>query len=161
MITNETYTDIQILQNHDFEVEITFDALDIKSTDSFAAVIALDKEHTEFQGPKWGGSAWSQAAVYVVPLTIIADQSADTVTYEGSSATEVVLTVDKVDDQNLNIVLTGVQTAKFSDVFEGVWDLVQKDTSGAADVYTRQVQGDVVVSAGATRLSDTFTASVA
>ena len=139
MITNETYTDIQILQNHDFEVEITFDALDIKSTDSFAAVIALDKEHTEFQGPKWGGSAWSQDAVNVVPLTIIADQSADTVT----------------------ISLPAIATRFFTDTFEGVWELVQKDTSGAADVYTRQVQGDVVVSAGATRLSDTFTASVA
>jgi hypothetical protein len=139
MITNETYTDIQILQNHDFEMVMTFDDLDILSTHEYAAVIALDKEHTEFQGPSWSGSAWSQGAVNVVPLTIVADQSADTVT----------------------ISLPGIATRFFTDTFEGVWDLVQKDTSGAADVYTRQVQGDVVVSAGATRLSDTFTASVA
>ena len=138
MITNETYTDIQILQNHDFEVEITFDALDIKATDSFAAVIALDKEHTEFQGPKWGGSAWSQDAVNVVPLTIIAAQSADTVT----------------------ISLPAIATRFFTDTFEGVWDLVQKDTSTDPDEYVRKIQGDVVVSASVTGTTDTFTASV-
>ena len=139
MVTSESYTDIQILQNHDFEMLLTFDGLDILSTHEYAAVIAIDKEHTEFQGPKWGGSAWSQAAVNVVPFTIIADQSADTV----------------------KLTLPGIATRFFTDKFEGVWDLVQKDTSGAADVYTRQSQGAVVVSAGATRISDTFTASVA
>ena len=138
MITNETYTDIQILQNHDFEMVITFDELDIKDGHSFAAVIAKDKEHTAYEGPKLTGGTWSQNTINVVPLEIEADRTADTVT----------------------ISLPALATRFFTDTFEGVWDLVQQDTTGEATVYTRQVQGDVVVSAGATRLTDTFTASV-
>ena len=139
MIYNESYTDIQILQNHDFSVQISFDDLNIRSTDSFAAVIAKDKEHSTFTGPNLSGGSYSSSdAMNVVELEIEADQSADTVT----------------------ISLPAEATQYFTDDFEGVWDLVQKDASGEDVVYTRQVQGDVVVSAGATRLTDTFTASV-
>jgi len=139
MITSENYTDIQILQNHDFEMVITFDDLDIKEGHYFAAVIAKDKEHSTFTGPNLSNGSYSSSnAMNVVELEIEADRTADTVT----------------------ISLPGVATQYFTDDFEGVWDLVLKDTSGEDDVYTRQVQGDVVVSAGATRISDTFTASV-
>ena len=92
---------------------------------------------------------------YTWAAKIAKDRDATPFTYEGSSATEVVLTVDKVDDQNLNIVLTGAQTAKFSDGFEGVWDLVSKANSGSLKV--RQIEGDVLVSSGVVQTStDTF-----
>ena len=139
MIYNESYTDIQILQNHDFEVEISFDDLNIVEGHSFAAVIAKDKEHSTFTGPNLSGGTYSSSdAMNVVELEIEADRSADTVT----------------------ISLPASATRYFTDDFEGVWDLVQKDTTGEGTVYTRQVQGDVIVSSGVTRLDDTFTASV-
>ena len=139
MITNENYTDIQILQNHDFEMVITFDDLDIKDGHHFAAVIAKDKKHSTFTGPNLSGGSYSSSdAMNVVELEIEADRSADTVT----------------------ISLPADATQYFTDDFEGVWDLVQKDTTGEDVVYTRQVQGDVIVSSGVTRLDDTFTASV-
>jgi hypothetical protein len=95
---------------------------------------------------------------YTWSAKIAKDRDATSFTYDGSSATQVVLTVDKVDDQNLNIVLTGAQTAKFSDGFEGVWDLVSKANSGSAKV--RQIEGDVLVSSGVVQTStDTFSAA--
>ena len=95
---------------------------------------------------------------YTWAAKIAKDRDATSFTYDGSSATQVVLTVDKVDDQNLNIVLTGAQTAKFSDGFEGVWDLVSKANSGSAKV--RQIEGDVLVSSGVVQTStDTFSAA--
>ena len=92
---------------------------------------------------------------YTWAAKIALDRDATSFTYNSEPATEVILTVDKVDDQNLNIVLTGVQTAKFSDGFEGVWDLVSKANSGSAKV--RQIEGDVLVSSGVVQTStDTF-----
>ena len=45
MITNETYQDIQILQNHDFQNVITFDTSHgMDALYKYAAVIAIDKE---------------------------------------------------------------------------------------------------------------------
>lgn len=137
MITNETYQDIQILQNHDFQNVITFDSTHgMDSNYSYAAVIAIDKEHTSFQGPKANGGTWSQDAVSVVPFTIEADVTAKTVT----------------------MTLPAQATRFFTDTFEGVWDLVEYKTDSPAH-YVRQIQGDVVVSAGATRLTDTFTSA--
>ena len=92
---------------------------------------------------------------YTWAAKIALDRDATSFTYNSEPTTEVILTVDKVDDQNLNIVLTGVQTAKFSDGFEGVWDLVSKANSGSAKV--RQIEGDVLVSSGVVQTStDTF-----
>ena len=137
MITNETYQDIQILQNHDFQNVITFDTSHgMDALYKYAAVIAIDKEHTEFQGPKANGATWSQAAVNVVPFTIEADITAKTVT----------------------MTLPAQATRFFTDNFEGVWELVEYKPDSPSH-YIRQIQGDVVVSAGATRLTDTFTSA--
>ena len=48
----------------------------------------------------------------------------------------------------------------FDDDFTGYWDLVEKDDQ-AQDAWVRHIQGDVVISKGATKLTHTFTASVA
>ena len=47
----------------------------------------------------------------------------------------------------------------FEDDFEGYWDLVEKDDQ-AQDAWVRHIQGDVIISKGATKLTHTFTASV-
>ena len=44
--------------------------------------------------------------------------------------------------------------------FECYCDLVEKDYQ-AADAWVRHIQGDVIISKGATKLTHTFTASVA
>tara|TARA_Y100000310_G_scaffold327415_1_gene393752 strand:+ start:398 stop:817 length:420 start_codon:yes stop_codon:yes gene_type:complete len=138
MITNETYQDIQILQNHDFQNIITFDSNHGMDIDyKYAAVVAIDKEHTAFEGPKANGATWGQDTVNVVPFTIEADATAKTVT----------------------MTLPAQATRFFTDTFEGVWDLVEYKED-APSHYIRQIQGDVVVSAGATRLTDDFTYAV-
>tara|TARA_Y100001963_G_C6671664_1_gene395401 strand:+ start:381 stop:827 length:447 start_codon:yes stop_codon:yes gene_type:complete len=148
MITNEVYQDIQVLQNSDFTNVITFDDTHtMNSNMSYSAVIAKDKAHTAFTGPnKTSGTSgtqnnsdeWASASVNVVHFDLVADRSAN----------------------NVTLTLPAEATQYFPDDFEGVWDLVEKDTS-TGTVYIRQIQGDVVISAGASRLSDTFTVSVA
>lgn len=149
MITNETYQDIQILQNHNFQNVITFDATHtMTNTMSYAAVISKDKSHTAFTGPskttgtngtRGNSDAWQSASVTKIYFDVIADRSAKTVT----------------------LSLPAEATKLFTDDFEGVWDLVEKETSTNPDEYVRQIQGDVVVSASVTETTDTFTASIA
>ena len=149
MITNETYQDIQILQNHNFQNVITFDDTHtMTATMSYSAVISLDKKHTQFTGPAKGtgtkgtrssNDEWiSDTDATRILFDLVADRSAKTVT----------------------LTLPAEATKLFTDDFEGVWDLVQKDTSTDPDEYVRQIQGDVVVSASVTGTTDTFTASV-
>ena len=92
---------------------------------------------------------------YTWSSKVAQDRKATSFTYDGSPVTQVVLTIEKVSDQSLNVKLTGVQTAKFSDDFEGVWDLVSKSDSGSLKV--RQIEGDVLISSGVVQTSsDTF-----
>ena len=44
----------------------------------------------------------------------------------------------------------------FTDDFEGVWELLEKDTTGSGVPYTRQIQGDVLISKSAIQLDNTF-----
>ena len=81
MITNETYQDIQILQNHNFQNVITFDATHtMTNTMSYAAVISKDKSHTAFTGPskttgtngtRGNSDAWQSASVTKIYFDVI------------------------------------------------------------------------------------------
>ena len=47
-------------------------------------------------------------------------------------------------------------TQHFIDGFEGVWELLEKDvTTTANPIYTRQIQGDVVISNSAIQVDGT------
>lgn len=144
MISSNQYQDIEIQQHSDFTNTITFDvAHTMLTTFKYAAVIAKDYDHTAFSGPnKATGTdgtyanddVWNQASVNVVQFDLIADISAKTVT----------------------LTLPAEATRFFTDDFEGVWDLVEMDDI-TNDVYIRQIQGDVVISKGVTRIiTDTF-----
>lgn len=92
---------------------------------------------------------------YTWSSKVAKDKKVTSFTYDGSPVTQVVLTIEKVDNQSLSVKLTGAQTAKFSDDFEGVWDLVSKADSGSLKV--RQIEGDVLISSGVVQTSsDTF-----
>ena len=126
MITKEQYTDLQILQGTDFEHDIVFDKSFDVSDYTWSAQIASDFSGTAFT---WGDS----------------------------TATFVKLDVENkdVDDDNeITIKLSDVDTSKFADDFEGVWELISKKTSGG--ILVREIQGDVVLSKG---IVDTQTAS--
>lgn len=150
MITNESYQDIQVLQGHDFQNIVTFDDTHTMVTGmTYSAVISKDKAHTAFTGPeKTSGTkgtqanddVWASGSVTVVHFDLIASRGGNSVT----------------------LSLPGEATQYFTDDFEGVWDLVEKDTTTSNTVYIRQLQGDVLISAGATRITtDTFTSTSA
>ena len=125
MIIANSYQDIQIIQDADFENIITFDAEYDTSEYTYQAKIAKDRIGTVF--------GW-----------------------DGGTTPSVAFTIVKTDATTLTLSLTADNTKNFDDDFEGVWDLVEMDDI-TNDVYIRQIQGDVVISKGATRIiTDTF-----
>jgi hypothetical protein len=120
MITSNSYQDIQILQDADFENVITFDAATYDVDDyNYKAIIAKDRKATTF-------------------------------TYNGNpNTTYVGFTITKnsngTTSQSITLKLTAAQTSKFEDDFEGVWDLIVQDDSTPSS-FVREFEGDVVVS---------------
>jgi len=150
MISANQYQDLELQQNSDFSATISFDTTHtMSSTMSYAAVIIKDYDHTAFTGPQKtedsqgvngtasGSDEWESANVTEVYFDIVADRSANSVV----------------------ITLPAEAIQYFADDFEGYWDLVEKDSSGGG-AYVRQIQGDVVISKGAVKITDTFTDSV-
>ena len=120
MITANSYQDIQIMQDADFENIISFDASAYDVNDyNYKAIIAKDRQGTAF-------------------------------TYNGNSSTTYVgFTITKSSDgttsQSITLKLTASQTSKFEDDFEGVWDLIVQDDDVQSS-FVREFEGDVVVS---------------
>ena len=128
MITAEAYQDIQILQDSDFKNTVSFDSTHSMTNKTFKGYIAKDYSGTAFTGPKLDSNTWSSASVTRVPLTI---------TTSGNSVT---------------LTLPAEATTFFQDGWEGVWDLLEKDTDEVS--YARQLQGDVVVSNSISKVGD-------
>lgn len=151
MLTNNEYKDIQVMQGAGFKMIVTMDSTHTMSnTMTYSSVIVKDEARTSFTGPSKTNNTqgtyalnddWISASVSSVHFNLIADRSAGTVT----------------------LTLPEAATRHFTDDFEGLWDLIEYDpSSGSGDQYTRQMQGDVVVSPSSTsKASDTFTATVA
>ena len=95
---------------------------------------------------------------YTWAAKVALDKKATPFTYGGSSVIHVAMTIVKTDAQNLELKLTGAETANFSDGFEGVWDLVSKSNSGSQKV--RQIEGDVLISSGVVQTSSDSFSSV-
>ena len=126
MITSNSYQDIQIMQDADFENIISFDASAYDVDDyNYKAVIAKDRKGTSF-------------------------------TYDGSPATFVGFTIIKNSDgttaQTITLKLTAAQTSKFEDDFEGVWDLIVQEDAVPSS-FVREFEGDVVVSPSVSLMS--------
>ena len=126
MITSNSYQDIQIMQDADFENIISFDASAYDVDDyNYKAVIAKDRKGTSF-------------------------------TYDGSPATFVGFTIIKNSDgttaQTITLKLTAAQTSKFEEDFEGVWDLIVQEDAVPSS-FVREFEGDVVVSPSVSLMS--------
>ena len=117
MIIANSYQDIQIIQDADFENIITFDAEYDTSEYTYQAKIAKDRIGTVF--------GW-----------------------DGGTTSSVAFTITKTSATVLTLSLTADNTKNFDDDFEGVWDLLAKKTSNVT--YTREIEGDVVVSPSVT-----------
>jgi len=128
MITAEAYQDIQILQDSDFENIITFDSSHDMNGKSYKAYISKDYVPTSFNGPKHDGSSWSTDTITRFAFTI------------ATGANSVTLTIP------------AEVTSFFEDGWEGVWDLLEKDSDDTS--YKRQIQGDVVISNSVAKVSD-------
>jgi hypothetical protein len=148
MISANQYQDIELQQNADFTNVITLDSSHTMTSNmKYAAVIVKDYNHSSFTGPgKSQGTdgtaasndVWASGSQNEVHFDVVADRSAGTIT----------------------LTLPAEAIQYFDDNFEGYWDLVEKDDQ-AADAWVRHIQGDVIISKGATKLTHTFTASVA
>jgi len=139
------------MQGGGFKMLVTMeDDHTMSNSMTYSAVIVKDKARVSFTGPSktnntqgtYGGTDdWVSASVSSVHFNLIADISAGTVT----------------------LTLPEAATRHFTDDFEGLWDLIEYDpSSGSGDQYTRQMQGDVVVSPSSTSKEfDTFTLATA
>lgn len=129
MITAEAYQDIQILQDSDFENTISFDDSHDMVGKSYKAYISKDYASTAFTGPSGSGDVWTSSdSVTRVPFNI------------SEGVNSVILT------------LPAEATTFFTDGWEGVWDLLEKDSDDTS--YKRQLQGDVVVSNSIAKVGD-------
>ena len=147
MISSNQYQDIEIQQNADFQNVITLDdSFTMGATHKYAAVIVTDYNHTSFTGPEKTNNQvgvaaaddnWVSGTVSKVHFDVVANQDAKTVT----------------------LTLPAEASQHFLDDFEGQWDLVEKDDQ-ANDAWVRHIQGDVVISKGAVKLSFYFTSSI-
>ena len=148
MISSNQYQDIEIQQSSDFENIVTFDSTHTMNTNkTFVGKIQKDFANSTFTGPQKTGAnsgvvgtwahnnVWESATVTQTYFDLIASVSGNTVT----------------------LTLPAEATQYFTDGFEGVWELLEKDLTTANNpIYTRQIQGDVVISDSAIQLTDTF-----
>ena len=68
--------------------------------------------------------------------------------WDGGTTPSVAFTIVKTSATVLTLSLTADNTKNFDDDFEGVWDILAKKTDGGT--YTRELEGDVVVSPSVT-----------
>lgn len=127
MITAEAYQDIQILQDSDFVNIISFDDTHDMVGKSYKAYIAKDYNSTSFTGPVYD-SGWGSGSLNRFPFTIATGTNSVTLTIPAEI------------------------TSFFEDGWEGVWDLLEKDTDDTS--YNRQMQGEVVVSNSISKVGD-------
>ena len=148
MISANQYQDIEIQQGADFENVITFETSHGMDTDKqFVGKIQKDFANSTFTGPQKSNNTvgtqanndnWESATVTQIYFDLVASVSGNTVT----------------------LTLPAEATQYFTDDFEGVWELVEKDVAVAANpIYTRHIQGDVVISKGMIQLDDTWKAA--
>ena len=145
MISSNQYQDIEIQQASDFTNVITFDSTHTMNTDrQFVGKIQKDFSNSTFTGPQKSNNSvgtqanndnWETATVTQTYFDLVASVSGNTVT----------------------LTLPAEATQYFTDGFEGVWELLEKDVTTAANpIYTRQIQGDVVISNSSIQLDNTF-----
>ena len=148
MISANQYQDIEIQQGADFENVITFETSHGMDTDKqFVGKIQKDFANSTFTGPQKSNNTvgtqanndnWESATVTQIYFDLVASVSGNTVT----------------------LTLPAEATQYFTDDFEGVWELVEKDVAVAANpIYTRHIQGDVVISKSAIQLNNTWKAA--
>ena len=147
MISSNQYQDIEIQQSSDFTNVITFDSTHTMDAERhFVGKIQIDFANSTFTGPQKTGAnsgvvgtegsndVWESATVTQTYFDVVASISGNTVT----------------------LTLPAEATQYFTDDFEGVWELLEKDTTGRGVTYTRQIQGDVLISKSAIQLDNTF-----
>ena len=145
MITANQYQDIEIQQSSDFTNVITFDSTHtMDANKQFVGKIQIDYSNSTFTGPQKSNNSvgtqanddtWESATVTQTYFDVVASISGNTVT----------------------LTLPAEATQYFTDGFEGVWELLEKDVTTAANpIYTREIQGDVVISNSSIQLDNTF-----
>lgn len=152
MISANQYQDIEIQQGADFENVITFETSHGMDTDKqFVGKIQKDFANSTFTGP----SKTNQNS------GVVGTQANDNVWESATSVTEIQFDlVASVTGKTVTLTLPAEATQFFTDDFEGVWELVEKDVTVAANpIYTRHIQGDVVISKGMIQLDDTWKAA--
>ena len=148
MISANQYQDIEIQQGADFENVITFETSHGMDTDKqFVGKIQKDFANSTFTGPQKSNNTvgtqanndnWESATVTQIYFDLVASVSGNTET----------------------LTLPAEATQYFTDDFEGVWELSEKDVTTAANpIYTRHIQGDVVISKSAIQLNNTWKAA--
>lgn len=148
MITANQYQDIEIQQSSDFTNVITFDSTHtMDANKQFVGKIQIDYSNSTFTGPQKSNNSvgtqanddtWESATVTQTYFDVVASISGNTVT----------------------LTLPAEATQYFTDGFEGVWELLEKDVTTVANpIYTREIQGDVVISNSAIQLDNTFKAA--
>jgi hypothetical protein len=148
MISANQYQDIEIQQGADFENVITFETSHgMDAQKQFVGKIQKDFANSTFTGPQKSNNTvgtqanndnWESATVTQIYFDLVASISGSTVT----------------------LTLPAEATIHFTDDFEGVWELSEKDVTTAANpIYTRHIQGDVVISKSAIQLDNTWKAA--
>ena len=149
MISANQYQDIEIQQGADFENVITFETSHGMDTDKqFVGKIQKDFANSTFTGPQKSNNT-------------VGTQANNDSWVENSNITEIQFDlVASVSGRTVTLTLPAEATQYFTDDFEGVWELSEKDVTTAANpIYTRHIQGDVVISKSAIQLNNTWKAA--
>jgi hypothetical protein len=125
-----SYANIEFLQGADYVLVITMDSGTAFTNKTYRATVVRDASGTDFTGSTSTGK-----------LEITETETSNVgqvITAGGGSSTP-----------TITVKFYGTVTDDLPDDFEGYWDLVEKDvsstTAGHAAIYTRQMEGDVVV----------------
>jgi len=148
MISANQYQDIEIQQGADFENVITFEASHGMDTDKqFVGKIQKDFANSTFTGPQKSNNT--------------VGTQANNDNWESATVTQIYFDlVASVTGNSVTLTLPAEATQYFTDDFEGVWELSEKDVTTAANpIYTRHIQGDVIISKSAIQLDNTWKAA--
>lgn len=151
MISANQYQDIEIQQGADFENIITFETSHgMDAQKQFVGKIQKDFANSSFTGPTKTNQNGGVAGTY-----------ANNNVWDSATVTEIQFDlVASVTGNSVTLTLPAEATRYFTDDFEGVWELVEKDVTVVANpIYTRHIQGDVVISKGMIQLDDTWKAA--
>jgi len=151
MISANQYQDIEIQQGADFKNVITFEASHGMDTDKqFVGKIQKDFANSSFTGPQKTNANGG----------VVGTQANDNV-WESATVTQIYFDlVASVTGNSVTLTLPAEATQYFTDDFEGVWELSEKDVTTAQNpIYTRHIQGDVIISKSAIQLDNTWKAA--